>query len=377
MKRKFYIPKLSLFALLLLLVSACKKDDAVTPNSGPPVQTRVYYIAAEEVDWNYLPEGRNVFSGMPFSKLDSVFAVRTPTGPHPRIGSTYRKARYVEYTDATFTTPKPIAPEWAHLGLLGPVIRAVVGDSVKVYFKNKTTIRASIHVHGLLYGKESEGSGNAAGTQASLIAPNASYVYRFFAREGSGPAPEEGSSTMWVYHSAVNTNQSDLYAGMVGAIVVTKRSMANADATPTDVDRELVTLYNIFDENMSPYLARNIATYLPGFINPNPDDFKMSNMMHSINGYIMANNNAPLNMTKGQHVRWYVMGFGDVTGVHTAHWHGNATVINHRDTDVIEILPASSFVADMTPDDPGKWAYHCHVSNHAAAGMDTFYTVNP
>jgi len=281
----------------------------------------------------------------------------------------------VEYTDATFSIPKPIAPQWAHLGLLGPVIRAVVGGSVKVYFKNKTTIRTSIHVHGLLYGKDSEGSGNAAGTQASLIAPNASYVYRFFARNESGPAAGEGSSTVWVYHLAVNTNESDLYAGLTGTIIVTKRDKANADATPTDVDRELFTLYTIFDENTSPYLARNIATYLPGFTNP--DDFKMSNMMHSINGYIMANNNAPLNMTKGQHVRWYVMGFGDVTGVHTAHWHGNVSIMSQRTTDVIEILPAVAVVADMTPDDPGKWAYHCHVSNHAAAGMDTFYTVNP
>lgn len=374
---KINLLKPVLLAAILMGLGGCKKDDSTAPTPGPPVQTRVYYIAAEEVDWNYVPQGRNVFSGMPFTKMDSVFAVRIPTGPHPRIGSTYRKARYVEYTDATFTTPKPVTPQWEHLGLLGPVIRAVVGDSVKVYFKNKTTIRASIHVHGLLYGKDSEGSGNAAGTQASLIAPNASYVYRFFARDGSGPAPEEGSSTVWVYHSAVNTNESDLYAGMVGAIVVTKRDKANADATPTDVDRELVTLYNIFDENTSPYLARNIATYLPGFTNPNPDDFKMSNMMHSINGYIMANNNAALNMKKGTRVRWYVMGFGDVTGVHTAHWHGNVTVMNHRATDVIEILPAASFVADMVPDDPGQWAYHCHVSNHAAAGMDTFYTVIP
>lgn len=314
---------------------------------------------------------------MPFTKMDSVFAVRSLTGSHPRIGSSYVKARYVEYTDATFSTPKPIAPEWTHLGILGPVIRAVVGDSVKVYFKNKTSIKTSIHVHGLLYGKESEGSGNAAGTPASLIAPNGSYVYRFFARKESGPSADEGSSTVWVYHSAVNTNESDLYAGLTGAIVVTKRDKANADATPTDVDRELVTLYNIFDENMSPYLARNITANLPGFTNPNPADFEMSNKKHSINGYIMANNNAGLYMTKGQRVRWYVIGFGDVQGVHTAHWHGNVTVMNHRDTDVIEILPATSFVADMVPDDPGKWAYHCHVSNHAAAGMDTFYTVNP
>ena len=313
---------------------------------------------------------------MPFTKMDSVFAVRIPTGPHPRIGSSYLKARYVEYTDATFTTPKAIAPEWAHLGILGPVIRAVEGDSVKVYFKNKTSITASIHVHGLLYLKNSEGSGNASGDPASLVAPNGTPTYNFFARKESGPGSNQGSSVVWVYHSGVNFTQTDMYAGMVGAIVVTKRGMATADARPNDVDRELVTLYNIFDENESPYLGKNIATYLPGFTNPNPEDFMKSNKMHSINGYLMGNLPG-LTMKQDERVRWYLLGLGDVEGVHTAHWHGNVSVMSQRNTDVIELLPAVAVVADMKPDDPGQWAFHCHVSNHAAAGMDAFYTVSP
>jgi len=159
--------------------------------------------------------------------------------------------------------------------------------------------------------------------------------------------------------------------------VVTKRDKANADAIPTDVDREIVTHYNIFDENMSPYLNRNIATYLPSVTKPMTDDFMMGNKMHSINGYIMASHNEAIIMKTGEHVRRYVMGFGDVQGVHTAHWHGNVSIMSERTTDVIEIHTAVAIVADMTPDDPGKWTCHCHVSNHAAAGIDTFYTVTP
>lgn len=365
-----------LFIASLLVLASCSTSDHIPPSTIPPVQTRMYYIAAEEVVWNYVPEGRNVFSGEPFTKMDSVFAVRIPAGPHPRIGSSYLKARYVEYTDASFTTPKPIAPEWSHLGILGPVIRAVVGDSVKVVFKNKTSITTSIHVHGLLYPKSSEGSGNSSGDPASLVAPNGTHTYQFFARNESGPGPVQGSSVVWVYHSGVNFTQTDMYAGLVGAIVVTKRDMADANARPTDVDRELVTLYNIFDENESPYLGKNIATYLPGFTNSNPADFMMSNKMHSINGYIMGNLPG-LTMKKGERVRWYLLGLGDVQGVHTAHWHGNVSIMSQRNTDVIELLPAVAVVADMVPDDPGKWAFHCHVSNHAAVGMDSFYTVNP
>ena len=46
---------------------------------------------------------------------------RTKRGPH-RIGITYRKALYREYTDATFATLKLRAPEWEHPGLLGPLV---------------------------------------------------------------------------------------------------------------------------------------------------------------------------------------------------------------------------------------------------------------
>jgi hephaestin len=32
--------------------------------------------------------------------------------------------------------------------------------------------------------------------------------------------------------------------------------------------------------------------------------------------------------------------------------------------------------ADMVPDDPGTWLYHCHVNDHIAAGMSAFYRVS-
>ncbi len=51
-----------------------------------------------------------------------------------------------------------------HLGLLGPSIRAEVGDTVNVVFRNAVRFPTTIHVHGLLYDKSSEGSPYADGT---------------------------------------------------------------------------------------------------------------------------------------------------------------------------------------------------------------------
>lgn len=58
-----------------------------------------------------------------------------------RIGGKYKKALYIEYTDSTFSIKKP-APN--HRGFLGPVIRAEVGDTIKVVFKNMVSVKIMI-----------------------------------------------------------------------------------------------------------------------------------------------------------------------------------------------------------------------------------------
>ena len=103
---------------------------------------REYYIAAEQVEWDYAPSGLELMHGED---------VPYPWGLYRR----WKKTRYVEYTDGTFSQRKP-QPEW--LGILGPIIRAEVGDSVVVHFRNLATGYHSIHVHGLRYDKQNEGA---------------------------------------------------------------------------------------------------------------------------------------------------------------------------------------------------------------------------
>lgn len=58
--------------------------------AGHTRKTRVYYIAADEVEWNYAPSGRDEAMGMPFDAIERGF---TESGPH-QIGSVYKKAIY-------------------------------------------------------------------------------------------------------------------------------------------------------------------------------------------------------------------------------------------------------------------------------------------
>src|SRR5712671_6711180 len=61
-------------------------------------KVRVHFIAAEEVEWDYAPSGRDEAMGHPFHGFENVYV---ESGPH-RIGRVYRKCIYREYTDAKF-----------------------------------------------------------------------------------------------------------------------------------------------------------------------------------------------------------------------------------------------------------------------------------
>jgi hypothetical protein len=75
------------------------------PSSYTP-RTTTYYIAAEDTSWNYAPTGKDQMTGKP---------VPEPWGKQ----LVYKKVRYFEYTDDSFTEKKP-QPGW--LGILGPII---------------------------------------------------------------------------------------------------------------------------------------------------------------------------------------------------------------------------------------------------------------
>jgi len=343
-------------------------------------QIHTYYIAADEVEWNYAPAGVNQTTGEPFGDVENVFVQNGPD----RIGSVYIKAQYREYTDASFTTLKSIPAQWQHLGNLGPIIRAEVGDTIRIVFKNNTNFPQSMHPHGVFYEKDSEGVPYDDGTGGSdkdddAVPPGDMHTYTWEVPTRAGPGKRDPSSILWMYHGHVD-EPADTNAGLIGPIIITRKGRARSDGTPKDVDREFVTLFTVFDENASLYLDDNIATYPtnPGLVDPEEDGFIESNLMHSINGYVYGN--LPLEamtMRRGERVRWYVAAMGTEVDLHTPHWHGNTGIMNGTRVDVVELLPLSMKVVDMFPDDPGTWMYHCHVNDHIIAGMMARYHVNP
>ena len=337
--------------------------------------TRTYYVAAAEVDWNYAPADHDHMTGKPYEERARYY---TQKGPN-RIGPIYRKAVYHEYTDASFTTLKPRPAAWEHLGILGPVIRGEVGDTIKVVFKNNGRFPFSMHPHGVRYDEASAG--------VDPVAPGATFTYTWEVDPRAGPQPGEPSSRLWLYHSHVN-EQRDVAAGLVGPLLISAKGTTRPDGTPKDVDREFVVILYTLNESDSPYLDDNIAQHIgpagdlkkragPAIVEINGQPvnvaFPVTNLRETVNGYMFGNTSG-LTMTEGERVRWYEAGMGIF---HILHWHANTVTLGQSSTDTVPLLPAEMHTTDMVVQSPGKWMIHCHVEGHLATGMYGHYTVAP
>ena len=373
--------------IAILGASACA--DGTGPMFGPnvgtgnvPLQTRTYYIAADLVEWDYAPWGMNRITGLEFTPEESLFT--TQDAAMTRIGSVYKKALFREYTDGTFSTLKPRTAEWQHLGALGPLIRAQVGDTIRVVFRNNTDRAFSVHPHGVFYDKDSEGAPYDDGQPPSsgdAVTPGSIHVYTWPVPERAGPGPMDGTTAFWMYHSHVD-EPKDVNTGLIGPLIITARGRAKADGSPRDVDREFVTLFMIYDENSSWYLEDNITASGVNMELADPDMFEESNLKHAINGYLYdnfpeVNGSLAMTMHLGERVRWYLLGMGTEVDLHTPHWHGQSLLWMGMRVDVVELLPGSMRVADMMPDNTGIWLFHCHVNDHITAGMLTRFRVLP
>ncbi|MDI9358349.1 MAG: multicopper oxidase domain-containing protein [Phycisphaerales bacterium] len=353
--------------LSYLAFFSCRKRVEVNANNAGTI--RYYYVGIDSVGWDYVPLGYDKYSmgtpAAPWTSNDSPFVIRTST----QLGRVVAKAMYHQYTDASFSE---IIPQSADMGILGPVIRAEVGDSIVAVVKNNTNYQYSMHPHGVRYNSMNEG--------VHPIEPGNSYTYGWGVITESGP-PEGSpfSSVGWVYHTHVHDRYgADINDGPMGFIVVYKKGYLDpVNNRATDVAQEKFSIYLYMDESQSNYLTTNRTLFQPAVtVSSDDPDFQNSSSKATINGYSMGNlqyTNIPL----GKKTRWYVSGFGDFQdGFHAPHWHGNTVLTEDLvRKDVLNIVPAYLITSDMTAQNAGTWQYHCHLDDHLQDGMSSFYTV--
>jgi FtsP/CotA-like multicopper oxidase with cupredoxin domain len=331
------LKRAAVFILFALIALAMAMFTATFAHAAT-MHTRVYYIAAQNVEWDYAPGGMNTIR---HEAIPITWQVRHK----------FMKRRFVEYTNATFTVP---IKQPSYLGILGPIIRAEVGERIEVHFLNRTKEFASIHPHGVQYDKNNEGANYIPAGDGAKVAPGKSFVYHWYA--GQGSAPTTTGSQVWLYHSHVN-EMKDVQDGLIGAIIIYRKGAPRPD-------REFVLLFMNFDENNMAVMDDAVAP---------PPEYDEGKVFDSINGRFFGNLPG-LVMKKGERVRWYILALG-AEDIHSAHFHGETQRVAGQNTDVIQLMPGSMVTADMTADNPGTWLLQCHVSNHMMSGMFATYEV--
>uniref|UniRef100_A0A8C7JXZ2 Hephaestin n=1 Tax=Oncorhynchus kisutch TaxID=8019 RepID=A0A8C7JXZ2_ONCKI len=338
--------------------------------------TREYFIGIREIQWDYAPTGKNVILNK-LLKEDEHAATFLERGPQ-RIGSVYKKAVYLQYTDATYT--KEITkPKW--LGFLGPVMSAEEGDVIKVHLKNMATRAYSIHSHGIMYNKTSEGAlypdeTTDAEKHDDRVDPGKSYTYVWVLSDTHAPTKDDTNCLARAYHSHLHAPQ-DIASGLVGPLIICKKGTLDVYGDKA-ADYSYVLMFTVSDENMSWYLDDNIKTYCTqqstAANNKDDEAFQESNLMHSINGFVYGNL-PDLSMCVGNKIHWHLIGMGNEVDIHSVFFHGQILTNLGHHTDAVSLFPATFTNVEMTADNPGHWLLSCQVNDHLMAGMQALFEV--
>lgn len=319
---------------------------------------RVYFLAAEETNWDYFPEQARQVD---IATLDNRQQRPIEAGKG-RIGTRYRKVIYRGYTDETFSQVLP-QPAWQ--GLLGPTLHVEVGDTLKVVFRNNAARPYSIYVRGLPTSRTSE---------AAPVPPGETRTYKWHVDESAAPGPNDPSSISWPYYSDSHALR-DTHSGLVGALVVTRRGLAGKAGKPIDVDRELVMLAAVFDENQSWYLPDNLRRVDSASADRDAA-FRASNRMPSINGMMHASLPQP-RLVACERVRIHALSMNNGLPGISLTWHGNTLLHRGHRTDSLFAVAGTAVTADMLPRRPGTWVYGAARAELQYSGLWARYEVLP
>jgi hephaestin len=361
---------------------------------------REYFIQAEDVVWDYAPQGLDVCDDRQFEDEENTFVLADrPIRDEQEavigysIGSKYLKTRYFQYTDDSFSKRAPSTKLGDHLGVMGPVIRAQVGDEIVVYFRSNSSEPVSLHPHGVTYKKSSEGAPYNDGTSGTdkiddMLKSGESHVYRWVVSPRAGPGPgEAGDTKLWMYHSHRNEIM-DTYAGLFGALLIVSsdaETYNEQDLMPNDDTKEIILHFSVMNEGLSVHMPRNVrrnnnnsklSQKRVDDLGAN-EDFVESNLMHSINGFVYCN--GPVFTAQvGQLIRVHMYSLGTEVDLHSPVFGNevmNLSTGSSRSSG--KLLPGSFFAADVRPMRAGKDELRCNVNDHVLAGMRALFSIQP
>ena len=231
------------------------------------------------------------------------------------------------------TAPGQKVEAWAYNEQVpGPQIRVREGDRVKLILHNKLTESTAIHFHGLELPNAVDG---VPFITQPPVKSGESYTYEFTIPDGN-----HGSH---MYHSHHNSAKQ-VGLGLLGAFIVEpKKPMA---IEKVDVDHLM-----ILNDGMHGYTLNGKS--FPG--------------------------TEPIKAKKGQKLRIRFMNEGMM--IHPMHLHGMHMTVITKDgwpvpapwrCDTLNIAPGERWDVVVNCNNPGVWAFHCHILPHAESDHGMF-----
>jgi FtsP/CotA-like multicopper oxidase with cupredoxin domain len=231
------------------------------------------------------------------------------------------------------TAPGQKVEAWAYNGQVpGPQIRVREGDRVKLTLHNKLTESTAIHFHGLELPNAVDG---VPFITQPPVKPGESHVYEF-----TVPMGNHGSH---MYHSHHNSAKQ-VGLGLLGAFIVEPRN-------PMPIEKVDVDHLMILNDGMHGYTLNGKS--FPG--------------------------TEPLKAKKGQKLRIRFMNEGMM--IHPMHLHGMHMTVITKDgwpvpapwkCDTLNVAPGERWDVVVNCNNPGVWAFHCHILPHAESDHGMF-----
>ncbi|HYT38932.1 MAG TPA: multicopper oxidase domain-containing protein [Acidimicrobiia bacterium] len=221
--------------------------------------------------------------------------------------------------------PGKMVKAWTYNGVVpGPTLRADVGDKVRVVIKNELPESTSIHFHGLVTPNAMDGVPDI--TQEP-IKPGASFTYEFTAK---GPA-------VGMYHSHQDA-VVQVPNGLAGAFLIGQEPVPQGVTVSQEIPMMLndagtigLTLNGKSFPATAPVVAKNGDYVLVHYLNEGVMAHPMH--LHGMAQRVIAKDGIPLAQT--------------------------------YDADTILVGPGERYSVLVHADQPGIWAWHCHILPHA------------
>jgi FtsP/CotA-like multicopper oxidase with cupredoxin domain len=234
--------------------------------------------------------------------------------------------------------PGKFVEAWTYNGVVpAPEIRVNSGDQVRIVFTNATPQSTSLHLHGVRVPNSMDGVDPY--TQPA-IRPGETFTYEF---EAKGPA-------VGIYHSHHNAMEQ-VPNGMFGAFLIDEMPIPDKLVAKgyTQIDRTVTMVLND---------AGTIGLSLNGKSFPATEPYTLKvgevMMVHYLNEGLMSH---PMHLH--QPVGWVIAKDG-------------FPLEEPMPSDTISVAPGERYTVLYKAEDPGVWAWHCHILNHAEGPTGMF-----